>query len=221
MAERGAVQIVDPQTILDHAAMRLETYTLRRLNFENKFDVLQWLARRRLVKNSRFCEGCEINMSLNSKGQSTDGYIWSCKRCRRAKSIRQGSFFTGSHLSLEQLLLVIYCWTNDFPQKLIVKEAELGPAANHTVIDWCSFCRDICEQHLTDNPIEIGGLDPVTLLPRTVEIDESKYFHRKYHRGQWREGHWVFGGIERDTGRCFLVEVPDRTAPTLSALIER
>jgi len=37
-----------------------------------------------------------------------------------------------------------------------------------------------------------------------VEIDESKYFHRKYHREQWREGHWVFGGIERGWENVFL-----------------
>ena len=54
-----------------------------------------------------------------------------------------------------------------------------------------------------------------------MEIDESKYFHRKYHRGQYRDGHWVFGGIERVSGKCFLVEVPDRTAATLEPLIQR
>ena len=52
-----------------------------------------------------------------------------------------------------------------------------------------------------------------------VEIDETKFFHRKYHRGQWRPGHWVFGGIERGSGKCFLVEVPDRRAVTLKEAI--
>ena len=52
-----------------------------------------------------------------------------------------------------------------------------------------------------------------------VEIDETKFFHRKYHRGQWRPGHWVFGGIERGSGKCFLVEVPDRRAVTLKETI--
>ena len=33
--------------------------------------------------------------------------------------------------------------------------------------------------------------------------------------------HWVFGGIERNFGRCFLVEVPDRTVETHRAAIER
>ena len=57
-------------------------------------------------------------------------------------------------------------------------------------------------------------------MPKIVEIDESKFFHRKYHRGQWREGHWVFGGIERGTKRCFSVEVARRDAQTLYPLIE-
>ena len=31
----------------------------------------------------------------------------------------------------------------------------------------------------------------------------------------------MFGGIERGTGKCFLTEVPDRTAATLQPLIQR
>jgi len=34
------------------------------------------------------------------------------------------------------------------------------------------------------------------------------------------EGQWVFGGVERDTGKCFLVPVENRSAETLMALIE-
>jgi len=80
--------------------------------------------------------------------------------------------------------------------------------------------REECAVWLANNTDEIGGVDN-NGLPIVVEIDESKYFHRKYHRGQWRDGHWVFGGIERGTGNCFLVEVPDRSAATLEPLIER
>lgn len=57
--------------------------------------------------------------------------------------------------------------------------------------------------------------------PIIVEIHKYKYFHRKYHRGQWRAGHWVFGGIERESGKCFLTEVPDCSANTLLPLIEQ
>ena len=89
-----------------------------------------------------------------------------------------------------------------------------------TVSHWCTFIRDLCETTIENNPQELGGFnengDPIE-----VEIDESKFFHRKYHRGQWREGHWVFEAVERRTRRCFLVEVPDRTAATLEPIIRR
>ncbi|GFU32318.1 putative transposase-like protein [Trichonephila clavipes] len=55
---------------------------------------------------------------------------------------------------------------------------------------------------------------------KTVEIDESKIGKRKYNKGHFVEGQWVFGGVERKTGRCFLVAVNDRTAETLLGLIE-
>ena len=51
-----------------------------------------------------------------------------------------------------------------------------------------------------------------------VEIDESKFGRRKYNRGQ---GHWVFGGIERVSGKAFLVEVAQRDAATLIPLIQQ
>ena len=63
--------------------------------------------------------------------------------------------------------------------------------------------------------VNINGLMQPLTMANLVEINETKYFHRKYHRQQWQEGHWVFGGIERETGKCFLMEVPDCTAATL------
>ena len=56
----------------------------------------------------------------------------------------------------------------------------------------------------------IGGLDfndDGEITPKIVEIDESKFFRRKYHRGRWREGHWVFGALKeehRNVSSCVL-----------------
>ena len=36
-----------------------------------------------------------------------------------------------------------------------------------------------------------------------VEIDESKFGNRKYHKDRRKDGVCVFGGIERDTKNCF------------------
>ena len=87
--------------------------------------------------------------------------------------------------------------------------------APNTLADWANLCRDVCEVDLETNPSVIGGIN-ADGTPIVVEIDESNFFHRKYHRGQWRPGHWVFGGIERESQKCFLIEVPDRTAETFS-----
>jgi hypothetical protein len=49
---------------------------------------------------------------------------------------------------------------------------------------------------------------------KTVEIDESKFGWNKHGKGE----QWVFGGVERESGKSFLVPVQDRTADTLRAV---
>ena len=55
---------------------------------------------------------------------------------------------------------------------------------------------------------KIGG-------PDRVQIDESKFGKRKYHRGHRVEGQWVFGGIEEGSQKSFLFAVDDRSEATL------
>ena len=61
---------------------------------------------------------------------------------------------------------------------------------------------------------KIGGSN------KTVEIDESKFGRRKYHRDHPVKGQSVFGGLEREPGKTFLVPLPYRTADTLKAVID-
>ena len=54
-----------------------------------------------------------------------------------------------------------------------------------------------------------------------MEIDESKFGKRKYHRGHRVEGVWVVGGVEKTLERrIFLVVVQDRTQETLLQIIK-
>ena len=221
MAGRPKVQrttIVDPAEILDAAYIQNESWCIASLtlNLNDTDAALVWLARRRLLRNSVICDSCQEPCKLMTYSQGIDGKRWACQPCGLRKSVREGSFFTKSHLTLKQIVMMIYCFAQDMPQNLSRHEAQIDN--EKTVMDWFNFCREDAARYLERRPTEIGGLDD-NGDPVIVEIDESKYFHRKYHRGAWREGHWVFGGVERGSGKCFLLEVPDRTAATLEPII--
>ena len=61
--------------------------------------------------------------------------------------------------------------------------------------DWSNYLREVCEQWMLVNNQQIGSLNE-DLTAKEVEVDETKYFHRKYQRGRYRDGQWVFGGVE-------------------------
>lgn len=84
-----------------------------------------------------------------------------------------------------------------------------------TCTDFASFCREVCYDKAIRNADPLGGPDKI------VEIDESKFGRRKYNRGHRVEGQWVFGGIERGSGRVFMVPVEKRDAATLLAIIQQ
>ena len=114
------------------------------------------------------------------------------------QSVRQ-RFFEGSKVPLDTAIVLLYCWSADFLQFQIRRETHLSKP---TVSQWCAFIRYLCETTIENNPQELGGFNENSETIE-VEINESKFFHRKYHSGQWRERHWVFGAVERRTRRCW------------------
>ncbi len=96
-------------------------------------------------------------------------------------------------------------------RKYIMAEIDIE---QHAATDWASFCREVVYDNMTKRSEKLGGEDKI------VEIDESKFGKRKYHRGHRIEGQWVFGGLERGSGKCFLVAVEKRDTNTLLAIIK-
>ena len=70
----------------------------------------------------------------------------------------------------------------------------------HTLVDWGNFVRDVCSEDVRRHPIQLGGLD-ANGDPIIVEIDESKFFNRKYNRGQGPETDSVRDSSESDDPR--------------------
>ena len=62
-----------------------------------------------------------------------------------------------------------------------------------TVVDWYNFCRETCIGVLEQSDVTVIGGPGIT-----VEIDESKFVKRKYHRGKHVDRVWVYGGVETE-----------------------
>ena len=82
-----------------------------------------------------------------------------------------------------------------------------------TVADWRQYIREVLVDYIELNSEKLGGPGKI------VELDESKFGKRKHHRGHPVDGQWVFGGVERGTGKLFMVAVPDRSSETLKTAI--
>lgn len=167
-----------------------------------------------LLKGFQRCKKgrCRSRMRIVMDSSRADGRVWRCKnsRCGSKRSIREGSFFDKSHLSISKILLFIYLWCKDCNNKFLKEELEID---QKTSVDWNRFCRDICVFYYENQPVsteQIGGLG------KTVEIDESVFSKRKYNRGRLVRETWVFGGVDRDDSSELFVEiVSDRTTRTL------
>jgi len=73
-----------------------------------------------------------------------------------------------------------------------------------TAVNWVSFCLEVIYDAFILNKQKLG--DPGV----EVEIDESKFWRRKYYKGHRVESQWVFGIFERGTGRVVMILVEKR-----------
>ena len=100
--------------------------------------------------------------------------------------IRENLWFEQSNLTLEEIIKLTYWWCCGLTENQIMHHLRLSSA---TVVDWASFCREVCEEVIVEKSEPIGGKNV------RVQIDESKRGKRKYHRGHLVEGQWVVSGL--------------------------
>ena len=114
-----------------------------------------------------FCDF--VRCTFQRYNQGID-YRWRSS-CNFAASVRKDLFFSKSHLDLHKIILLIYLWADQAPQK------------NHTSINWFISCCNICANHLINQCEPIGSVEIINseVVPKVVEIDGSKLFHSKYH----------------------------------------
>ena len=115
-----------------------------------------------------------------------------------------------SGVILQEVLYLTFDILHCEPAHLIEREHHFS---SHTIAEWGMFCSETMLVYLEGCCEKLGGPN------KTVEIHESKFGRRKYHRGHTVKGQRVFGGVERESGRTLLLPVPDRTAKTLTSVI--
>lgn len=163
----------------------------------------------------KLCPRCKSACKLDSEGifrcyrQKTNQKNKRVTKCRYSCSVNKGTWFEKVHLNSSANLLFINIFLRKYFCQVYCEE-NLGLSAN-SIVDWKIFCGEVCLDWVNNQPA-IGGPGVI------VEIDESKFGRRKYHRGKVVKGIWVFGGIERVSKKRFVVEVDKRDEETLISL---
>lgn len=180
-------------------------------NSEEK--ALSFLQKCGVLPSVCFCSCTVLPKQMKLK-PDRKAFYFKCSKCKTRKSVKSGTWLSNSRLSLIQTIDLIYFWTAGESQATVRNECKLR--SNKTSVDWFRFCREICVTHLMqlDDGI-IGGENVV------VEIDESKFGHRKYNVGRAVDGTWILGAVERGSNKSFFEPVLDRSEATLIAVIKR
>lgn len=174
------------------------------------------MAKRRLIRNRQFCSACSSFMFLSKNSKQKMKHLWTCKRpCHKTKSVFSDSYFEDLKIGILKYFRMLYMWSNKDLQSRIVRELSIN---KNTVSEFCKDIREVCGLRIEETSEQLGGYD-ADGRSIVVEIDETLWIRRKYNRGRRRNQVWVFGGIERDSGKCFLVVVPDRSKTTLLNII--
>ena len=139
---RNPEEIVPANNLLNVQTVLLENWNLIRLitALSDNISSIQWLATRRMLKNSVQCATCNDPCTLNRYSQGMDGFRWRCNECNYTLCVRDDSFFSQSHLTLQKLVLLVYFWALQTPQKDIKRELDV--TQDHTTVDWFNFIRD-------------------------------------------------------------------------------
>ncbi|KAF1767306.1 hypothetical protein GCK72_007265 [Caenorhabditis remanei] len=235
--QKSRVTIVDPSLVTGpNSLLNLAELTTRNLEeYIGEMDhptttekALEFVATYGLLANERECEQdwCSQYMSLvKDSSKKNDMLVWRCSTCKSdgmssKVSIRENSFFEGLRIPLQKVLYIAADWIEN-PTKTAKDSAAYFETSENTISDYHEWFRDMTQQWWEreagmNKNIMLGG--PGTI----VEIDESAMYKAKYHRGHMlrRPTIWIFGMLERGTGKAAMFVVPRRNRRTLFPLIQ-
>ncbi|XP_036360975.1 uncharacterized protein LOC115214512 isoform X3 [Octopus sinensis] len=213
--------------IIDDEKIKQETWTFCDLFQQTSTNekAITWLAKYELISNSVVCPTCGNPCTVNGYQKGIDGKRWRCPKHNYCRSIRKGSFFENSRLSLTTFIWLMYMWSREYFHSEIAHESTVS---KKSTIDLFCLIRELLERFLEDHPTElgayppeIGGFDLQSGEPKVVEIDVTTHFKPTPNEKKHMKRFCVFGGIERGTDKCFLVPIEHQNKDAFEAAIIR
>ncbi|CAI9739943.1 Hypothetical predicted protein [Octopus vulgaris] len=173
MAVRGRpkapVRIVE--VVMDDQQLSERDYLLRDIHCITRDieSTIEFVASLGLIHNSAVC--CNQPMHFVIRQNFSDGKAWSCCVCKRYRSIRRDSFFSGSCVPLPRLVELMFWWVEiDCKQSVIRRQVGIGTEA---IVNWFKYFKGICSMWCYDHRTDENGA--------VLEINEE-YTWRQFHR---------------------------------------
>ena len=129
-------------------------------------EQLDWFQSKGLIARRKNCSASTNPMDLQKRSDITDKYRynmtklqqkvyhamilqcrWRCPvpMCKQSVSLRSGSFFEKSRLSLRQWLVLFYWWVREYP---VTDAAEETEVEKKSAVQAYQYCSDICSWRL-------------------------------------------------------------------------
>jgi hypothetical protein len=173
---------------------------------DDVLDLVTFLMDEGFLVDAVNCRRCQGNMELEYFNRNEDGVVWRCRRqdCRRYLSVREGSFFAHSHLSISIQIRLVILFASE---ATVLSSAKLLGVSRRSVTDYFIECRRMYSAELVTNPITFahGG---------EYEVDECLIQRIKIAQAAFVPV-WVQSILERRTRRVFLHRIPSRSRPSM------
>ncbi|XP_017472556.1 PREDICTED: uncharacterized protein LOC108363642 [Rhagoletis zephyria] len=203
----------------------IDTPSTSRGTFDTREKCTAFAEVQGLILTRRLCRTHKIPMTVSPLGNNTVG-SFRCRKgsCRSRSGISRatGTWFENAKLPLPDIFYVMYAYASHWNQAEVRKESitEGTVLSSATICDWYNYCREAVVLYQVDQQEVLGKIGGPGKI---VQIDESKFGKRKYHKGRRVEGHWVLGMVEDGSDDPRLEVCPEnvRSAEVFIPLIQK
>ena len=125
------------QVFISSSSRNVVTYYDLCKHLSDATATVQWCQRNKLLAENKDCPACGRDMHLVRRKSSPEKMGWKCpwKGCRKEVSLREGTFFSHSHLEIQQFLCTVHLSLTRTPLGRMMKEVQV-----------CNYCFNLHSQ---------------------------------------------------------------------------